>query len=190
MQLPAGFKNVKPAHVRGWQAGWPAGSSPGRGGRIPQGESGEFGVTAQFPNSPGRGAADVPDRSDLRQRQGRPLDRCAVLGRRLRRPSCRPRPPSPLPPPPPPPPPPVTTHDYPPRARMTTTTGSTSWLVGAVIIVVLVGARRAPREAPPSRRALAAVLLLACILASSAGAHYGTGEAWGPTRRSARRSRA
>jgi uncharacterized protein YcnI len=137
MQVPAGLKNVKPPPVRGWQAELAGRVITWTGGRIPQGESGEFEVTAQFPNSPGArlkfptvqtygngtvvrwiGApsSDTPAPTILLTAAAQP----------------------PPPPPPQPPPPPITT---------TTTVGendeddgSTGWLVGAVIIVVLVGA--------------------------------------------------
>jgi uncharacterized protein YcnI len=137
MRVPAGLKNVKPPPVRGWQAELAGRVITWTGGRIPQGETGEFEVTAQFPNSPGArlkfptvqtygngtvvrwiGApsSDTPAPTILLTAAAQP----------------------PPPPPPQPPPPPITT---------TTTVGendeddgSTGWLVGAVIIVVLVGA--------------------------------------------------
>jgi uncharacterized protein YcnI len=136
MQVPAGLADIRPLPVRGWQSEFAEGVITWSGGRFPQGESGEFAITAQFPNTPGArltfptiqtygngtvvrwigaSSSDTPAPTILLT--------AAV---------------QPPPPPSPPPPPPV----------LTTTTagenddddGSTGWVVGAVIIVVLVGA--------------------------------------------------
>ena len=125
--------------ARGWQPTMAGRVITWTGGRVPQGESGEFDDHGPVPEHTGRTAA-VSDRSDLRQRDGRPLDRRPVLGH-----ACSDHPPdrgrpasaSTSPPPPPPPPPP-----RPPRRATSQDEddGSTGWLVGAVIIVVLVGA--------------------------------------------------
>jgi uncharacterized protein YcnI len=54
MQLPLGMANVKPANVRGWQVNPGGRVITWTGGRIAQGQTGEFEITGQFPNSPGR----------------------------------------------------------------------------------------------------------------------------------------
>jgi uncharacterized protein YcnI len=54
MQFPAGMANVKPATVRGWQANFGGRVITWTGGRIPQGETGEFEISGQFPNTPGK----------------------------------------------------------------------------------------------------------------------------------------
>ena len=135
MQLPAGMPNVKALPVPGWNSQTAGRVITWTGGRVPQGESGEFTVRAQFPNTPGErlrfptvqtygngtvvrwiGAAssDTPAPTILLTAAAQP------------------------PPQPPPPPPPVTTTTT--ASENDDDGGSTGWLVGAVIIVVLVGA--------------------------------------------------
>ena len=136
MQLPAGMPNVKALPVPGWNSQMAGRVITWTGGRVPQGESGEFTVRAQFPNTPGErlrfptvqtygngtivrwiGAAssDTPAPTILLTAAAQPP-----------------------PPPPAPPPPPVTTTAT--ASENDEDDGSTGWLVGAVIIVVLVGA--------------------------------------------------
>ena len=79
MQLPAGMPNVKAVSVPGWNSQMAGRVITWTGGRIPQGESGEFTDQGPVPEHAGRTAA-VSDRSDLRQRDDRPLDRRPVLG--------------------------------------------------------------------------------------------------------------
>jgi uncharacterized protein YcnI len=54
MRLPAGMANVKPAPVPGWQANLGGQVITWTGGRIAQGDTGEFEIAAQFPRSPGK----------------------------------------------------------------------------------------------------------------------------------------
>ena len=54
MQLPPGMANLKPATTPGWQANLGASVITWTGGRIPQGETGEFEIAGQFPRSPGK----------------------------------------------------------------------------------------------------------------------------------------
>jgi uncharacterized protein YcnI len=54
MQLPPGMANLKPATVRGWQVNLGGRVITWTGGSIPQGQTGEFEITGQFPNSPGK----------------------------------------------------------------------------------------------------------------------------------------
>ena len=54
MRLPTGMANVKPANAGGWQANLGARVITWTGGRIPQGETGEFEITGQFPRTPGK----------------------------------------------------------------------------------------------------------------------------------------
>jgi periplasmic copper chaperone A len=54
MQLPPGMANLKPATVRGWQVNLGGRVITWTGGSIAQGQTGEFEITAQFPNSPGK----------------------------------------------------------------------------------------------------------------------------------------
>jgi uncharacterized protein YcnI len=136
VQVPAGLKNVKPPPVRGWQAELAGRVITWTGGRIPQGESGEFEVTAQFPNSPGARlkfpTVQTYGNGTVVRWIGAPSSDTPAPTILLTAAAQQPPPP---PPPAQPPPPPVTT---------TTTSDeddeSTGWLVGAVIIVVLVGA--------------------------------------------------
>jgi uncharacterized protein YcnI len=136
MQVPAGLKNVKPPPVRGWQAELAGRVITWTGGRIPQGESGEFEVAAQFPNTTGTrltfptvqtyGNGTVvrwigPQSSDT------PAPTILLTAAV-----------QPPPSPPPAPPPPVATTTT--ASENDEDGGSTGWLVGAVIIVVLVGA--------------------------------------------------
>jgi uncharacterized protein YcnI len=133
MQVPRGLANVKPPPVRGWQAELVGRVITWKGGRIPQGESGKFQVTAQFPNTPGKrltfptvqtyGDGTIvrwigPASSDT------PAPTILLTAARVT--------------PPPPPPPPVTTTTT--ASENDDDDGSTGWLVGAVILVVLVGA--------------------------------------------------
>ena len=106
------------------------------GGRVPQGESGEFTVRAQFPNTPGERL-----RFPTVQTYGN-----GTVVRWIGAPSSDTPAPTilltaaaqPPPPPPAPPPPPVTTTTT--ASENDEDDGSTGWLIGAVIIVVLVGA--------------------------------------------------
>lgn len=54
MQFPPGMANVKPATAPGWQASLGGRVITWTGGRIPQGETGEFEIAGQFPRSPGK----------------------------------------------------------------------------------------------------------------------------------------
>jgi uncharacterized protein YcnI len=54
MRLPSGMANLKPADARGWQANLGGRVITWTGGSIAQGETGEFEITGQFPNTPGR----------------------------------------------------------------------------------------------------------------------------------------
>ena len=53
VQMPAGMLNVKPLSAGRWQPTMAGRVITWTGGRFPQGESGEFTITAQFPNRPG-----------------------------------------------------------------------------------------------------------------------------------------
>ena len=54
MRLPSGMANVKPEDVRGWQVSLGGRVITWSGGRIAQGETGEFPISAQFPRTPGK----------------------------------------------------------------------------------------------------------------------------------------
>lgn len=136
MQLPAGMPNVKALPVRGWQSNMAGRVITWTGGRLPQGESGEFTIRAQFPNRPGTRL-----RFPTVQTYGN-----GTVVRWIGAPSSDTPAPTilltaavqPPPQPPPPPPPPVATTTT--ASENDEDDGSTGWLVGAVIIVVLVGA--------------------------------------------------
>ena len=137
MQLPAGMPNVKALSVRGWQSNMAGRVITWTGGRLPQGESGEFTIRAQFPNKPGARL-----RFPTVQTYGN-----GTVVRWIGAPSSDTPSPTILltaavqpPPPPPPPPPPTTTTSAPSQDE---DDGSTGWLVGAVVIVILVGAAAA-----------------------------------------------
>ena len=141
VQMPAGLKNVKPPPVRGWQAELAGRVITWTGGRIPQGESGTFQITAQFPNTPGKrlrfptvqtygngtvvrwiGApsSDTPAPTILLTAARTPPPPPAAARRRRRLP----------------PPPAITTTE---ASESDEDDGSTGWVVGGVVILVLVG---------------------------------------------------
>jgi uncharacterized protein YcnI len=138
MQVPAGLANVKSLPAQGWRSELRGRVLTWTGGQFPQGEDGEFTITAQFPNTPG-----VTLRFPTVQTYGNGTvvrwigaaasDTPAPTIRLTA--AVQPPPPPPAPPPPPPPP-----------AETTTTAeendeddGSTGWIVGAVIVAVLAG---------------------------------------------------
>ena len=142
MRLPAGMPNVKPLTVRGWQAQFAGRVITWTGGRIPQGESGEFTIRAQFPNTPG---ARLRFPTVQTYGNGTIVRWIGALS------SDTPAPTILLTAAAQPPPPPRATTTTPATTPATTTPtttasendeddGSTGWVVGAVIIVVLAGA--------------------------------------------------
>ena len=177
MQLPAGMANVKPADS-------PAGRRTvgGRvitwtGGRIPQGETGEFEISGAVPQArPGK-MLEFPVVRTYARREGRPLDRRGVVGH-----ACSHDPAHggrAAPPPPPPPPPaattPTTTDDRCQPRTTTVTTGRPAGSSGLRSLVGLIAAGAAllwRRRA--LRRALVVAGVLACLLAPGAEAHFGT----------------
>lgn len=135
MQLPAGMPNVKPVPVRGWQVQFANRVITWTGGRVPQGESGEFTIRAQFPNKPGARlkfptVQTYGNGTIVRWIGGPSSDTPAptILLTAAAQP----------PPPPPPPPPPVTTTTT--ASENDDDDGSTGWRVGGVVALVLVGA--------------------------------------------------
>jgi uncharacterized protein YcnI len=54
MRLPSGMANLKPAEVAGWQVNLGGRVITWTGGRVAQGKTGEFEITAQFPRTPGK----------------------------------------------------------------------------------------------------------------------------------------
>jgi uncharacterized protein YcnI len=132
MQLPRGVTNAKPEPAPGWQAKRAGRVITWTGGRLPQGQSVKFEVTAHFPNSPGRTLTfptvqTYADGTVVRwigaPSSDTPAPTISLTTAQQ-----------------PPPPPPVTT-------TTTTTTsqnddddgGSTGWIIGAVVVAVLVG---------------------------------------------------
>jgi uncharacterized protein YcnI len=135
MQLPRGVTNAKPEPAPGWKANRAGRVVTWTGGRLPQGQSVKFEVTAHFPNSPGRTLTfpTVQTYAD------------GTVVRWIGAPSSD----TPAPTisltaaaPPPPPPPPVTTTTTTPTTPSQDEDddgGSTGWIIGAVVLVVLVG---------------------------------------------------
>jgi uncharacterized protein YcnI len=133
MQLPPGVTNVKPEPAPGWQANQAGRVVTWTGGKIPQGQSAKFEITAHFPNSPGRTLTfpTVQTYAD------------GTVVRWIGAPSSE----TPAPtisltaaaPPPPPPPPVTTTTTTTPSQDEDDDGGSTGWIIGAVVLVVLVG---------------------------------------------------
>jgi uncharacterized protein YcnI len=138
MQVPAGLGNVKPLPVRGWRSELVGRVITWQGGRFPQGESGEFTITAQFPNSPGARlkfpTVQTYGNGTIVRWIGAPSSDTPAPTIRL---TAAVQPPPP-PPPQPPPPPAVTTTAT--AAENDEDDGSTGWVVGAVIVAVLAGA--------------------------------------------------
>jgi uncharacterized protein YcnI len=133
MQLPAGMPNVKALPVPGWQSQMAGRVITWTGGRFPQGESGEFTIRAQFPNTPGTRlmfpTVQTYGNGTIVRWIGGPSSETPAPTILLT---------AAVQPPPPPPPPPVTTTTT--ASENDDDNGSTGWVVGAVIIVVLVGA--------------------------------------------------
>ena len=139
MQLPAGMPNVKAVSVPGWNSQMAGRVISWTGGRIPQGESGEFTIRAQFPNTPGARlrfpTVQTYGNGTIVRWIGAPSSDTPAPTILL---TAAVAPPPPPPPPLPPPPPPVTTSTA--ASDNDSDDGSAGWLVGGVIIVVLVGA--------------------------------------------------
>lgn len=135
VQIPRGLSNVKPAPVRGWQANLGARVITWTGGRIPEGENGEFEIAALFPDTPGR-TLTFPTVQTYRNGTvvrwiGAPASETPAPTIRLTAARAT------QPPPPVTPPPPTTTTA---ASESDDDSGSTGWLIGAVVLVVLVGA--------------------------------------------------
>jgi uncharacterized protein YcnI len=141
MQVPAGLGNVKPLPARGWEAELVGRVITWSGGRFPQGESGEFTITAQFPNTPGARL-----KFPTVQTYGN-----GTIARWIGAPSSDTPAPTilltaaqaPVPPPPPPSPPVTTTTTTTATTAATESDddeGSAGWVVGGVVALILVGA--------------------------------------------------
>jgi uncharacterized protein YcnI len=132
MQLPLGMANVKPANVRGWQVNPGGRVITWTGGRIAQGKTGEFEITGQFPNSPGKTlkfptVQTYADGTVVRW-IGAPASDTPAPTITLTAAAQ-----------PPPRPPPVTTTTTTPSPNEDDDGGSTGWIIGAVVLAVLVG---------------------------------------------------
>jgi uncharacterized protein YcnI len=139
MQVPAGLTSVKPLPARGWQLQQSGRVITWEGGRFPQGESGEFTIMAQFPNSPGARlrfpTVQTYGNGTVVRWIGAPSSETPAPTIRL---TAAVRPPPPPPPAQAPPPPAVTATTT--AEENEDEDGSTGWVVGAVIVVVLAGA--------------------------------------------------
>ena len=138
VQIPRGLSNVKPVPVRGWQVNVGTRVITWTGGRIPQGENGEFEIAALFPDTPGR-TLKFPTVQTYRNGTivrwiGAPASETPAPTIRLTAARATPPPPSVTPPPP------TTTAAAP---ESDDDSGSTGWLVGAVVVIALVGAAAA-----------------------------------------------
>ena len=141
VQLPAGMSNVKPQPGGGWQPTMAGRVITWTGGSFPQGESGEFTIRGQLPNTPGKRlrfptVQTYGNGTVVRWIGASSSDTPAPTI--LLTAAVQPPPPPPAPPPPPPPPVTTTTTD-----GENDDDGSAGWVVGAVIIVVLGGAAAA-----------------------------------------------
>jgi uncharacterized protein YcnI len=140
MQVPAGMANVEPGPAPGWRSELRGRVITWSGGQFPQGEDGEFTITAQFPNTPG---ALLRFPTVQTYGNGTVVRWIGAASSDTPAPTIRLT--AAVQPPPPPPPPPA--QAPPPPAVTTTTTaeendeddGSTGWVVGAVIVAVLAG---------------------------------------------------
>ena len=174
MQLPAGMPNVKPLPVPGWHAQMAGRVITWTGGRVPQGESGEFTIRAQFPNTPGARL-----RFPTVQTYGN-----GTIVRWIGAPSSDTPAPTILltaaaqPPPPPPAPTSASAGHHDDHCERERRGRRVDGLAGRCRDHRRPGRgrRRAPLEAPSLRRALAVAALFACILAPGAEAHFGTGK--------------
>ena len=140
MQLPPGMANLKPATTPGWQANLGGSVITWTGGRIPQGETGEFEIAGQFPRSPGKTlkfpvVQTYADGTVVRwigaassQTPAPTIQLTAAAA----------------PPPRPPPPPAATTPTTPTTAATAEDddddNGSAAWIIGAAILVGLIAA--------------------------------------------------
>ena len=138
MRLPSGMANLKPAEVGGWQVNLGGRVITWTGGRITQGKTGKFEITAQFPRTAGKtlkfpvvqtyGNGEVV-RWIGAASSSEPAPTIRLTGA--------------VTPPPPPPPPAATT----PTTATTVAAqdddgdnGSAGWIIGAAIVVGLVAA--------------------------------------------------
>jgi uncharacterized protein YcnI len=136
MRLPSGVTNVKPEPAPGWKANRAGRVVTWTGGRIPQGQSAKFEVTAHFPNSPGKTLTfptvqTYADGTVVRW-IGAPSSETPAPTISLTAAAAQS----------PPPPPPVTTTTTTPTTPSQDEDddgGSTGWIIGAVVLVVLVG---------------------------------------------------
>jgi periplasmic copper chaperone A len=138
MQLPPGMANVKPANARDWQANLAPRVITWTGGRIQQGESGEFEITGQFPRTPGKTlkfpVVQTYGNGEVVRWIGAPSSSEPAPTIRLT---------AAVTPPPPPPPPAATTPTTPSSAAGENDdddNGSAGWIIGAAIVVGLIAA--------------------------------------------------
>jgi uncharacterized protein YcnI len=140
MQLPLGMANVKPANVSGWQVSLAPRVITWTGGRIPQGETGEFEITGQFPDSPGKTlkfpVVQTYGNGTVVRWIGAPSSETPAPRIELTA--------SAAPPPPPPPPSqtttPTTTSTNAPSETDDDDNGAAGWIIGGAVVLGLIAA--------------------------------------------------
>jgi uncharacterized protein YcnI len=133
MQLPSGMTNVKPELAPGWQANRGGRVITWTGGRIQQGERAKFGISAQFPNSPGKTLVfpvvqTYGDGTVVRW-IGAPASETPAPRIRLTAASAQP-----------PPPPSATTTTTATSENDDDDNGAAGWIIGGAIVVGLIAA--------------------------------------------------